>query len=237
MARHYIEHFHLSPSVLIINENHFFTSGLSPYGDETIKMGYWQALTRIVEHDISWFLRVQSHQFFPRFGLGKIYGSVPVVEYRSIQTGCLVMENFKEDLVPAAVRDSGEEVLSVEELQTAVKFKKEMEARGIKIILTSVPYGTDEMKDLGRWIKDPEERMLVSGAEEPYEKVDLAAKRLKIPLIEIGSKDLETFDGRHLDEKSGLAFTRLFFDQFLKRPEVKTLLKAKMLGKGEKHEN
>ncbi|HXL73393.1 MAG TPA: hypothetical protein VN963_07185, partial [bacterium] len=227
MAKAFIDRLHLSPSVIIIDENHFFGSALSPYGNETIKMGYWQALVRVAEHDISWFLRSELHQLFPRLGLGKIYGSVPGVLLRSIQTGCLAMGNYDENLVPVASHDYGQESLSPDELKNAVQFTKEMKGRGIKIILTSVPYGTDDMDHLDKWIRDPEKRILVSRAEEHYEKVDETARILGLPLIVINSDGMETFDGRHLDEKSGLKFSNLFFDGFLKRPEIQTLLKVK----------
>jgi hypothetical protein len=38
---------------------------------------------------------------------------------------------------------------------------------------------------------------------------------------------METFDGSHLDEKSGIKFSNLFFNELLKRPEVQALLKSK----------
>jgi len=227
MAKDLIDRFHLSPSILVINENHFFDTTLSPYGVETVKMGYWQAFVKVVEHSISWFFRFRLHQLFPRFGLGKMYGAMPVVEYRSHQTGCLAMENFAQYPVPAATHSVQEESLFSDELNTALQFKKEMQDRGIKIILTSVPYGTDDMNHLDKWIKDPERRILISKAEEPYERVDKTARLLGLPLIAPPATGLIIFDGRHLDEKSASKFSDLFFTEFLKRPEVKTLLNSK----------
>jgi len=227
MAKAFIDRLHLSPSIIVIDENHFFSSGLSPYGNETIKMGYWQALVRVAEYDFSWFLRSELHQLFPRLGLGKIYGDVPGVLLRSIQTGCLAMGNYDENLVPVANHAYCQESLSPDEFKNAVQFTKEMEGRGIKTFLTSVPYGTDDMDHLDKWIKDPEKRILVSKAEERYEKVDDVARLLGLPLIVINSDGMETFDGRHLDEKSGLKFENLFFTEFFKRPEVQALLDSK----------
>lgn len=227
MAKDLIERFHLSPAILVINENHFFDATLSPYGLETVKMGYWQALVKVEEHRISWFFRSHLHRLFPRWGLGKIYGAVPVVEFRSVQTGCLAMENFAQYPVPAARRSFQEESLSADELQTAIEFKKEMEARGINIILTSVPYGTDDMDHLNQWIKDPEKMILISKAEEPYERVDKTAQLLGLPLLAPHAEGLFLFDGRHLDEKSASQFSDLFFTQCLKRPEVQALLNSR----------
>jgi hypothetical protein len=227
MARAFIDRLHLSPSIIVIDENHFFVSALSPYGQETIQMGYWQALVRIFEHEVSWFLRSELHQLFPRLGLGKIYGNVPVVLFRSVKTGCLAMGNHDEGIVPVAQHAVDQEMLSSDELKNAVQFTKEMESRGIKIILTSVPYGTDDMDHLEKWIKGAEKRELVSKSEKPYERVDLTARLLGLPLIVVNPAGMETFDGSHLDEKSGIKFSNLFFNELLKRPEVQALLKSK----------
>ncbi len=231
LAKAFIHQYHLSPKILVINENHFFSTALSPYGKETIEMGYWQALVKTMEHHLSWFIRFHLHQVFPRFALGKIYGSTPVVEYRSTRTGCLALENFMQDyaesLVPVAHQRVTEETLTPTELKIALEFKKEMAAQGTQIILTSVPYGTDDMDHLDQWVRDPERRILVAKAEEPYEKVDVTAKTLALPLITVDSTGMVTFDGRHLDEASALRFTHLFFDKFLKSSEAELLLKAK----------
>ncbi len=227
MARAFIDRLRLSPSIIVINENHFFGSKFSPYGEETLKMGYCQAFLKVVEHNISWFLRSHLHRLFPRMGLGKIYGADPVVAYRSVQTGCLVSGNFDENPVPVASHGYGQETLSPDEFKNAGRFIQEMKSRGIKIILTSVPYGTDETGRLDRWIKNDEKRMLISKAEEPYQNVEAAARLLGLPLIVVKPDEMETFDGRHLDEKSGLQFARLFFNEFLKRPEVKALLNSR----------
>ena len=82
------------------------------------------------------------------------------------------------------------------------------------------------MDHLEKWIADPERRALVGLAEEPYEKIDEAARQLRLPLIAVNSTGMVTFDGRHLDEKSASQFMKLFFEQFFKRPEVQSLLKA-----------
>jgi hypothetical protein len=231
LAKAFIKKYHLSPKILVINENHFFSTALSPYGEETLKMGYWQALVKTFEHHISWFLRSNLHKVFPRFALGKIYGSTPVVEYRSTGTGCLALENFMQDyagsLVPVAHQKIKEEILSPTERDIALKFKKEMGAQGTRIVLTSVPYGTDDKDHLEKWIQDPERRILVAKAEEPYEKIDRTAETLGLPLITVDTAGMVTFDGRHLDEASASRFTDLFFDKFLKNKEVQILLKAK----------
>ena len=44
--------------------------------------------------------------------------------------------------------------------------------------------------------------------------VEAAARLLGLPLIVVKPDEMETFDGRHLDEKSGLQFARLFFNEF-----------------------
>ena len=226
LAKAFLDKFHLSPKVLIVNENHFFSQAFSPYGEETIKMGYWQAWVKTAEHEVSWFIRSHLHRVFPRFGLGKIYGSTPVVEYRAERTGCLAMENFTENLVPVADIRMTEERLSKDEIGTAIAFKKDMEARGTRIVLTSVPYGTDDIDHLEKWIVDPERRVLVGQAEEPYEKIDETARQLGLPFIVVKPAGMVTFDGRHLDGKSASEFAELFFEQFFNRPEIQSVFKA-----------
>ena len=158
MARALLDRLRLSPSIIVINENHFFGSKFFALWRETLKMGYCQAFLKVVEHNISWFLRSHLHRLFPRMGLGKIYGADPVVAYRSVQTGCLVSGNFDENPVPVASHGYGQETLSPDEFKNAGRFIQEMKSRGIKIILTSVPYGTDETGRLDRWIKNDEKK-------------------------------------------------------------------------------
>ena len=102
-----------------------------------------------------------------------------------------------------------------------------MADRGIQIILTSVPYGTDDLGRLDQWIKDPEKRILVSNAVEPYERIDHTAQLLGLPLVVPAGAGLFVFDGRHLDEKSASKYAGLFFSEFLQRPEVQALLTLK----------
>ncbi len=227
MDEYLIDHYHLSPSIIIIDENHFFGNIDSGYRDETVQLGYLRAFLKVKESEMTWFLKPILHRIFPRFGLGKIYGSVPVVMYRSVKTGCLDVENFEQNLVPVARHAVGEELLEPYELNNALQFVKDMRERGIQIILTSVPYSTDELNHLDKWVKDPEKRIMISLAEGHYTRVDLTARALGLPLIEVDPDGMFTLDGRHLDEKSGMKFSQLFFDQFLKRPEVQALLKKK----------
>ena len=222
-ARALIERFHLRPQVLIVAENHFFNPVVSPYDRDTMAMGPLRARFLVFEENIAWPFRATLHRFFPRFDLGRLFGPEPVVLYRSLQNGCLSMENFSHYPVPVGEKDPVEEKLSAEEFKIAMEFRKQMESQGTRILLTSIPCGTDEADHLDRWVSDPEKRRVIAKAEETYEKADQAAARLGLPCLEPEVKGLFTFDGRHLDGKSAEKFTAVFWGDFLKLSMVKDL--------------
>jgi hypothetical protein len=218
MTQKLIERHHLRPALLIVNENHFFGPGVSPYTEETLRMGYLQALSRIFEIDSSWFFRSHLHHWLPRLGLGKLFGPIPIVTCRSLYNGCLCMENFEKSLVPVADKRFSEEELTIEEFNNAMAFKKEMEDQGTQMVLTSVPYGTDDVDHLDKWIKDPERRKWIAQAVSGYERIDQMAKKLGLPCITTRDEGLFTFDGIHLDEPSAEKFANSFFIALQKNP-------------------
>jgi hypothetical protein len=210
-----IRRHHLRPRLLIVSGNHFFSSGSNPYDRETVRMGAWRARSMVVQGDISWAFRRWMHPLFPRFSFGKMFGAAPVVLYRSRQNGCLSMENFVHSRVPVSEKSTAQEVLTEEEMSIAMDFKREMEAQGTQILLTSIPYGTDELDRLERWVPDPERRRLIANAVQPYQRIDRAAAQMGLPCLVPSVWGLFTFDGRHLDEESAEKFSTAFLKELM----------------------
>jgi hypothetical protein len=224
MALRTMERNHLSPKIVVVNENYFFENGLSPYGEAAIQGGYWRAWHDMAEDRMSWLFRRSIHRWFPRFGFGGTHPAVPYLACQSVEDGFLQTENFSSGRTPFPVKDTGEEsVPSKEELRIALNFKKEMDRKGVSVVLVNIPYdifsclesakqGTQLRGPILSW-KDP----------KPFRRAHALARDLGVPLIAPLVNGLWTLDGSHLNRESAVRFSEAFFHQFGRLPEVKKM--------------
>jgi hypothetical protein len=207
----------LRPAVVVVNANDFFTMARSPYGKDTVEEGAWRARLRLWEHRTSWSARLLFHRLFPRFNIGQIYGAAPNVSCQALSNGCLVFENFSRKREAAPIQEKGSTGdFSPEELKLAGWFKAEMEKRGTKLILISIPYDMESYIRARRGATSREALALTPENLKPFRKADKLARALGVPLVMPDVAGLRTMDGSHLTEESANRFAGDFFKKFLK---------------------
>jgi hypothetical protein len=203
-AMEIIKRCRLHPALVVVNEDYFFLPELREYSKETTHLGYLESLMRIYQHRISWNLRLALWRWLPRFRPLRVYLPMPLFYWRSLQDGALVVDDFPKSRIPIPIqREKSGIKIGEEYFENAEKFKKELESRGTRIILTSIPTNTET---------------------GPVFEV---SRRLKIPAVMPQAPGLETFDTSHLTEESADRYSEIFLKALLKRPEIKELIRLK----------
>jgi hypothetical protein len=186
-----IRKFDLHPKWVIVNANPFFGTQASVPATQAMSLGYWEAWKTSFEAVSSLAVQRRIHRIFPYFGLSQWdKNQVQYVAYRSRSDGTVLSVEARGTPEPVRPGDGFSGPLPTEDqIKEAKEFKKDLDARGAKLILTWIPPGSGNTA-----------RTLASLLHVPF-----------VPPEETG---LSTYDGRHLDYKSGRRLSASFLSAF-----------------------
>jgi hypothetical protein len=202
----------LAPSLVLVNVPGFFDLKLHPVLKATMRVSDGRAWMEVYAHSLSWFVRAILQQWIPKWTLFRPSGVIVAQEPRDAKNGFL-FESFEPP-------PSGQGGLLDFKPQTPVKmdpallkraaeFKRDMEARGSRIILMHVP-----------------------SHEDPAVTEELA-RELQVPFIIPRLKGMTSRDNMHLDRESAERFSRVFFRRLLELSEVKSLEERRPASSGD----
>lgn len=204
-----IRKFNLHPKWVIVNADPFFGMATSAAASQTITYSYFQAWKNRFETDTSLTVERHLYKIFPYLGLSQFDDHPQWLEYRAKSDGILQ---------PAAWRGTPQPVLpnhgdylgqhtSPDQLKEARDFKREMDARGARLILTWIPPSSG---NAARYVADS----------------------IHVPLIVPEQTRLMTIDGSHLDYPSSERFSKSFLvalSQLIVRPDAMAAGDGKVL--------
>lgn len=190
----------LRPKIIVINGGPFiFNKHHSRWAQQVINMGAWNARKTVIEDTVKWRLSVLLHRYLPRIEYfdGKLTSLW--IHYRSSKNGW--WRNVREPGDRYEIKKGKERDNFPRALEFATEFKREMDARGTLIVLTTVPYRLVETNHLA-WLSE----------------------RLGMPFVLPSYDGLQTSDGSHLSPESAVLFSNRFFERFIVLPEVRERL-------------
>jgi hypothetical protein len=215
---------HLKPSIVIVNDQHFFRSYLSPLSERVIENGWFHAILDIAEVHMSWRARFMIHQWLPRFAFGPGGKPRPRVIYQSKGDGGITVDR-RPDVSAAsfsvhypAGTDLDQSILWPEELELARAFERKLAEQGIQLVLADVPFDDAEFIRVMREREPQKPQWHREFDFEPYSRSTQMAEALGVPLVAPAVQGLETFDGTHLTEESARLYASKFFEEFLRLP-------------------
>jgi len=193
----------LRPRLIILNEDNFFNSVVWPSQKAAMNQSDWQCWMSVGEHYLSWKIQNTLRHWIPKFGFFKEHGGKNFYLLRSVQNGALFLENVSDQNIPLKEPRRQVSPLKIDPvyLERAELFKKEMEDRGARLVLTHVPS---------------------SVLNQAYAQA--LAKELQIPYVEPRLLGLNTFDQSHLTPESGDRFSKAFFKKLFQLDEVKKII-------------
>lgn len=173
--RKLIEKYDLHPKLVLINTDGFFQPQLSDVAEEVLRQDKFSGLKAVYEKVVSFELRKLIHRFYP------IYSKAAHSEwlvYRSMKHGGWVVNTISPTIEKLEFEEDKQKIdLSV--LPYARTILRELQERGAKVVLTTIPA--------------PNANMLLGPA---------LAKELDLEFIALDTLTLETIDGSHVSEKS-----------------------------------
>lgn len=190
----------LRPKIIVVNGGPFiFNKNHSRWAREVTKMGPWNARKAVLEGTASWWLTSRLHRLLPRVEYFDGRLTSRWIHYRSSANGW--WRNVLEPSARYPIRRGEEREAFPRALEFATEFKREMDARGTLIVMTTVPYRLVETNHLP-WLSD----------------------KLGIPYVLPSYEGLQTSDGSHLSPESATQFSNDFFEQFVALPQVREKL-------------
>ena len=185
-----IEKFDLRPRVVVVNADGFFQNHLSDFARTVIKDSAFGAWKFGVEAETGHEVRRAVHLLVPNyidvFGRPGFLWRRELVIYRSRTNGTWQPSPWEPGTAPVPGRDLSFP-LGRREMTAARRFKAAMDARGARLVLTSVP----TPRPMG-------------GGPERF------AELLDSPLVLAHPPGLMSEDSDHLDESSAVAWSEAF---------------------------
>jgi hypothetical protein len=204
-----IKKFDLRPKLVVCNvDNTFFSGQHSEIAEEVVKISRTQAYRTCAEDIFIGELRLRMHRVLPRISSDErnILGPRDGLHYRSTQTGCWWSALEPQITIPI-IYDSKEREIDTEQEQFALELKRELEARGARLIL-----------------------MVVPNSESYRVQAEYLAELLQVPLIAPRPARLYGFDETHLKPASSKRFTDCFWERFVDLDEVRALVAPQRTG-------
>jgi hypothetical protein len=208
-----IRRFDLRPKLLVIQSDWFFADDISRWARAAIDRGRWGSWKYYFESVLSWEVGRRLHAVVPPW---RQYLADPETQvfYRSVRTGGHRIVYGTPDERPVVTRHPTDltdaEKAAVDrrfpgQLTVFRALVREMAERGIRIILTVVPYHDATV-----------------GVE--------VAKRLSqatgVPYVEAWPMGLRSQGGSHMDVESGLEYTEVLLQGLVRDPTFRTIVGA-----------
>jgi hypothetical protein len=178
----------------VINADHFFAAEQSDWAEHVVEESDFDAWKVHVEAEMAHQVRRALHRVVPHY-VDLHRGFREVILYRSREDGTwFVANDFGEGTVfDWPPRDT--EQPSAATLRAAEAFKRELEGRGARVVLTIIP-----------------------GPGVSLHRAQAVASHLAVPLIVPASTPLTTIDGSHLSHESAARVAASLLDQL--RPQL-----------------
>jgi hypothetical protein len=198
---------HLAPSLVLVATENFFDPKLHPTMKNTLTVSDWRAGLEVYSHSFSWFVRGFLQQWIPKLTFFRAQGVRVPREPRSAKDGFL-LDSLE---VPPSGPQSSLTYTPLMKVQLdplflsrALEFKKQMEERGSRVIFIYVP------------------------SHEDPAIVEELARETKTGCVAPHLQGMTSFDNMHLDRESAERFSKVFFEQLFRLPEVKALERKRL---------
>ena len=190
----------LRPDVMVVSGGPFvFHDGYSDWAEQVVAMTAWEARKVVGETTLGWHFTTLLHRYLPRYDFFNQPLNSQWILYRSRQSGW-----WRPALEPKGrhpVRVAAEESSYAWTLPLAFELKKELDERGVLLVITMLPYP----------------RTLTG-------HLDFLSTRLGVPIVLPDLEGAQTADGSHLNRESAARATRNFWQQFIALESVRTKL-------------
>ena len=187
-----IKKFDLHPKWVIINADQFFKDVPSFFSKTVMESDFFGAWKFSFETSVSFYIRRFLHQFIPHVSVA--HKDPHWIEYRSYINGSTLVAGYQGRSGPInnpqPPKKLSKEVLR-QILSIAKDFKSEIEKRGGRLVLTSVPPSNSNVA------------------------IELGSA-LGVPVITSKLTSLYSYDGSHLDVESARRFSEEFSSEFEK---------------------
>jgi hypothetical protein len=206
-AERIIRKFDLHPKWVIVDAAWLFGREPSAAASKAMSSGYWEGWKFRFEAETSFGVQRRIHTVLPYLGLPQWETEPDWIWYRSKSDGAMWLAAARGGY-PGPVPDTADLAfakkvlrrppLGPEEIAAAELFRKEMQSRGARLVLTWIPPNAGENSTL-------------------------LATALDVPLVGVAVPGLSTVDGQHLDRESSSVFSKAYLgalDQVL-RPAQK----------------
>jgi hypothetical protein len=194
-AEQILQKFHLHPKWVVVDADYFFGMSPSAVASRAMSSGPLEAWKFRFEAANSLAIQRCVHRVFPYFGLSQWDVHPQWIWYRSKSDGTMWLAAWRG--VPSAIPDTSFSYLLFQEARNAPlrsgevtaaqRFKRELDSRGTRLVLTWIP-------------------------PNPGANAAHLATALQVPLITTDATDLSTFDGKHLDRESSTRFSKSFLE-------------------------
>jgi hypothetical protein len=189
-----IRHHDLRPALVVINADHFFAAERSDWAGRVLEETDFDAWKVQFEAEVSHRIRRVLHRVVPHYpDLRR--GLREVVLYRSREDGTWFVANDFGDGVVFEWPPQDTEMPTVASLRAAEAFKRELEDRGARLVLTIIP-----------------------GPGVSLRRAQAMAAHLGVPLIVPAAAPLRTIDDSHLSHESAVRVATSLLDQL--RPQL-----------------
>jgi hypothetical protein len=170
----------LRPSVVVVNADGFFASEQSDWAAQVIEESDFDAWKVQLEAEVAHRVRRVLHRVVPHY-VDLRRGQREVVLYRSSEDGTWLVANDFGEGVRFYWPGEDADAPSPEALRAAAAFKRELDARGARLVLSLIP-----------------------GPEVSLSRAQALAAHLAVPLIVPDAREVRTIDNSHLSHESAV---------------------------------
>jgi len=179
----------LRPKLVVVNVDEFFGNDLSPWAQRVVKDTAFNTRKRLWEAELGHESRRWIHQVIPNwldlYGRPGFPSGNEFIAYRSRVDGIWSISPWPEPQMPAPAEDYGPDPVGPRIGDPARVFKAELDARGARMILTTVPAPG-------------------GSSGNPV----AIGKLLDVPVVGMDVDGLTSHDGSHLSEESAVFWSR-----------------------------
>jgi len=185
-----VRRFDLHPKWVVVNADPFFGKPFTTVASQAVSFGYPGAWKTSFETETSLAIQRRVHRIVPYIALSQWDFYTQWIYYRAKSDGTLRLSAWRGKPGGMWQDDiNGGRRLTPGQLAAAESFKRDLSARGARLVLTWIPpSASDNARQL--------------------------SSVLRVPLIAPDDRGLTTIDGSHLDERSSKQFSARFLDDF-----------------------
>lgn len=186
-----IQKYNLRPKWLIVNVDPFFINKISPFARKVMSEDRWEAWKFKLETELAFRVRGYVHCVVPYYEVDRP-GAAEWIAFGSYRDGTMQIVNTYGQSVPFKSLFTEQDTdLTPQILRSARRFQRDMERRGTRIVLTTIP---------------PRPPKLV---------IDLGAA-LGVPVVVPNVDGLQSCDGSHFDPASAARYADAFLAELEK---------------------